>query len=163
MRRQYTLAEVVVLQRIISRTCIVRLPQATAPGECFVSIRHPTGWGYPQVKGETRLEMAHRAAYQLVVGPIPEGYELDHLCRVIMCWNPEHLEPVTPRENNLRGFSATALNARKTHCPKEHQYTPESTRFYRGYRYCLTCDALRTDKNDAAKARRAAARLARGQ
>lgn len=59
------------------------------------------GYGRVWVEGERR--MAHIAAYEALVGPVPEGLVLDHLCRVRCCCNPHHLEPVTVRENTLRG------------------------------------------------------------
>lgn len=67
--------------------------------------------------------MAHRFAYLAMRGEIPEGLELDHLCRVRSCVNPAHLEPVTSRVNTLRGETITAANARKTKCPKGHEYS----------------------------------------
>jgi hypothetical protein len=63
---------------------------------------------------------AHRFAYSVLVGPIPDGLQIDHLCRNEMCVNPEHLEPVTQRINMLRGTGPQAVNAQKTHCPKGH-------------------------------------------
>lgn len=84
---------------------------------------------------------AHRWSYEHFVKPIPEGYEVDHICHPDdgscpggesdhhrRCVNPAHLKAVTGPENNLRSTSATALNARKTHCPAGHEYTPENTR-----------------------------------
>ena len=69
---------------------------------------------------------AHRFAYELVVGPIPQGLHLDHLCRNTHCVNPAHLEPVTPGENVRRGMSGG--NRRdKTHCVHGHEFTPENT------------------------------------
>lgn len=72
--------------------------------------------------------LAHRYAYTLLVGPIPPGYELDHVvCAVTRCVRPEHLEPVTPEEHERRSDQG-AYNRRKTHCPQGHPYTEENTR-----------------------------------
>lgn len=73
------------------------------------------------------IEKAHRVAYELCIGPIPEGMTLDHLCRNHSCVNPAHLEAVTNRENVLRGTGPTALAARKTHCSNGHEFTKENT------------------------------------
>jgi hypothetical protein len=83
----------------------------------------------------------HRVAYELLVGPIPEGLELDHLCRNTRCVNPEHLEPVTGRENLMRAVSSwAAKNAAKTHCPQGHPYDEENTKVKRdGGRACRAC------------------------
>ena len=83
---------------------------------------------------------AHRWVYEHMMGPIPAGLELDHLCRNRSCVNPAHLEPVTHRVNVLRGLCPPAVNARKTHCVKGHEYTPENTYTYPdGRKWCLTC------------------------
>lgn len=79
---------------------------------------------------------AHRLSYEMHVGPIPEGLTIDHLCRVPLCVNPDHLEAVTQRENSLRGTGVSAVNARKTHCPKGHPLDGLRTS---GRRYCKTC------------------------
>lgn len=90
---------------------------------------------------------AHRFAYELLRGPIPNGCELDHLCRIRACVNPDHLEPVSHRENCLRGESPSAHHARKTKCKYGHEFTPANT--YRKYengklggRRCRTCRDL---------------------
>lgn len=69
----------------------------------------------------------HRFSYELHKGPIPEGLEIDHLCKNTFCVNPEHLEAVTKRENLLRSSSFVAINSRKTHCTRGHLYDAENT------------------------------------
>ncbi len=88
---------------------------------------------------------AHRWAYEFCGGVIPDGYELDHLCRVPLCVRPEHLEPVTKTVNVLRGVGASALNARKTHCPQGHPYSPDNTYIppRRNGRRCKACVSAR--------------------
>ncbi len=82
---------------------------------------------------------SHRVVYEALVGPIPEGLVLDHLCRVLNCVNPNHLEPVTHQENVRRGVGPTAVNSQKTHCPQNHEYTKENTYYGNGSRYCKIC------------------------
>lgn len=88
---------------------------------------------------KARSHPAHRIAYENAKGPIPEGLQIDHLCRNRACVNPDHLEAVTGRVNVLRGMNPPAQNARKTHCVRGHEFTPENTRMDRGYRFCLKC------------------------
>ena len=65
--------------------------------------------GHGRIRVDGRTQMAHRIAYELLVGPIPEGLELDHLCRNTCCVNPDHLDPVTHLENMRRGFSPSMI------------------------------------------------------
>ena len=98
--------------------------------------------GYGQIGKENNGGMvyAHRAAYELIVGPIPDGLTLDHLCRNRACINPDHLEPVTMKENVLRGMSPTAINARKTHCNNGHPLDGDNLSLRKdGGRICLAC------------------------
>lgn len=100
-------------------------------------------------KGETRR--AHRIAYVLTVGAIPDGLVLDHLCRQPGCVRPDHLEPVTNRENIRRGDAparsgerAAARHAAVTQCPQGHPYSAENTYAYAAKdgtrrRHCRTC------------------------
>lgn len=83
---------------------------------------------------------AHKFAYEAVLGPVPAGLELDHLCRVRNCVNPDHMEPVTRRENLVRGIGFPAVNAKKAHCPQGHEYTYSAAQ---GGRICLTCRRAR--------------------
>jgi hypothetical protein len=84
---------------------------------------------------------AHRFAYESFRGPIPEGLTLDHLCRVRHCVNPWHLEPVTQRENILRGMGPPALNSRKTHCKRGHSLGSDGSVYInpKGERICRVC------------------------
>lgn len=107
--------------------------------ECWVWKGGTTSSGYGRW-GSKPARQAHRVAYELTRGPIPEGLVLDHLCRNRVCVNPEHLDPVTNRVNVLRGVGTSATNARKTHCDSGHEFTPENTiDRTKGWRECRTC------------------------
>lgn len=103
------------------------------------------GYGWINVGGRAGKEiLAARFGYELLFGPIPEGLEPDHLCRLPACVNPFHLEPVTHRVNMLRGNTIAARNAAVTHCPHGHEYNELNT--YRqkdGSRYCRPCHYAR--------------------
>jgi hypothetical protein len=91
----------------------------------------------------------HVVAYEFYVGPIPEGLVIDHLCRNRRCFNPEHLRTCTTRENILApgARSPSAVNARKTHCPKGHPYSGENLYVQRdGRRRCRECQRQRQEK-----------------
>jgi len=109
------------------------------------------GYGVVQFNGVVRR--AHRVIYELLIGVIPEGLELDHLCRERACVNPSHLEPVTQRENNARSNSASAIHAKQTHCLRGHELSPKNTyRRKRGNkieRFCRACSAIRDRKRYA--------------
>lgn len=84
--------------------------------------------------------LAHRQFYELLVGPIPPGLVIDHLCRVRHCVNPEHLEPVTQRENLLRGIGLSATKTGIVACPNGHPYENDSYYVDRGgSRRCREC------------------------
>lgn len=96
--------------------------------------------GYGVVQYEGRVRRAHRIVYALAKGPIPHGFEVDHLCRNRACVNPEHLEAVPQPVNNMRSLSASALHARQSHCLRGHKVE----------RFCRECSRIR----DAARYKR---------
>lgn len=100
--------------------------------------------------GRARTIYAHRMVYEECFGEIPDGMQIDHLCRVRSCVNPAHLEVVTPRENNLRNQSPAAISYRTNHCYQGHPYTPESTYVWNGRRYCRICRAQYAHRRRAA-------------
>ncbi len=103
----------------------------------WTASKYPSGYG--AFFDGSRVNGAHRILYELVVEPIPNGLQIDHLCRNRGCINPDHLEVVTPGENTRRGSPA-----RKTHCPQGHEYSLENThRTTDGHRHCRACDAAR--------------------
>jgi hypothetical protein len=103
--------------------------------------RHGKGYGHIRLNGA--VAKAHRVAYELFVGSIPDGLTIDHLCGNTSCVNPCHLEAVPGKVNTLRGGNPMAVNARKTHCPQGHEYTPGNTlRTNQGRsRSCKACRA----------------------
>jgi len=97
------------------------------PSGCLLWTGAITSRGYGQVSSGNRNVPVHRLTYEWFVGPIPDGMEIDHLCRVKHCAAPAHLEAVTHRENVLRGRSPSALQARQTHCIHGHELTADNT------------------------------------
>jgi hypothetical protein len=121
-----------------------------------ISIGHPSGcwlWqahinylGYGAMRKDSQMVGAHRVSYEIFKGPIPHGHEIDHLCRVRNCVNPNHLEAVTKRENISRSEGVSVQNARKTFCKYGHELTEENVYHRKDGRQCKIC-RRQTDLN----------------
>lgn len=133
--------------------------QVEKTDDCWLWTGSATGKGYGQIcvtepgKG-TKHEYAHRLAYTWLVGPIPEGLTIDHLCRNQSCVNPSHLEVVTRAENTHRYFATI------TECPHGHPYTEENTLWtwtlsqngkYYWKRHCAECNRQRVRESNRRK------------
>lgn len=129
-------------KRIYHReTSLLDKIQPTESG-CWEWAASRFGNGY----GQFRRELAHRAMYKFLVGDIPTGLTLDHLCRNRGCVNPDHLEPVTIRVNVLRGDTIPAHQMRRTQCPQGHSYDKDNTYLWHGKRNCRACRFLQKRK-----------------
>ena len=103
----------------------------------WTSFKDEDGYGGVWLNGRTAR--AHRVMYELLVGPIPDGLQLDHLCRNKACVRPDHLEPVTLAENVRRAADT------KTHCPQGHAYAGPNLYVYpNGSRACRICARAKT-------------------
>lgn len=132
---------------------------------CWTWLANTFGDGRGQVTYKQKKWQAHKWLYCALRGNVPQGMELDHLCRNGLCVNPYHLEPVTHRVNLLRGRGWAATNAQKAMCPQGHPYTPENTYTWRHsdgslLRYCCECKKRHAHtSNGKAKALRQARRV----
>lgn len=102
---------------------------------CWLWTGAQKGKGYANVWHNKRDDYGHRVAYRELVGEIPAGLVIDHLCRNRLCVNPQHMEPVTNRENLVRGVRFEP----PTHCKRGHEMTQENTARWSGRRQCRTC------------------------
>jgi hypothetical protein len=138
---------VVSLKRLPAFTRAEFLPYAARFWSRVVSDQETGCWnwlgrlntsGYGQMDFQGRARVVHRVAYEVLVGPLPEGLpDLDHLCRNRRCVNPAHMEPVSRRENVRRGTGHTAINMKKTHCIRGHEFSPQNTLIgSHGGRFC---------------------------
>lgn len=106
------------------------------------------GYGMFKMPGRAgKVVRAHRFAYEVLVGLIPTGLTIDHLCCNRACVNPDHLEPVTGAENTRRAVPGMS---KKTHCPRGHAYDAQNTRVGRdGFRRCRACDRITNAHSNA--------------
>ncbi len=133
-------------------------PDVAGPCRHHVGALNSEGYGYVRtyVNGQPLRQMAHRIAWEQAHGPIPEGLELDHLCRVRDCVNPDHLEPVTPSVNMERAWQHRE-GYRPPACPRGHIYDDANTITYQrpgratADRACRTCERARDAKRREAK------------
>lgn len=163
-RAQLFLSEVAAEGRLLRTpsALIASMRYEVSSGGCWLwsGLMKANGYGMVAVgrttNGTPVRRHAHRVMYVLMVGPVPEGMTLDHLCRNRRCVNPAHLEPVSNAENVLRGYSPPANNARKTSCPGGHAYTQENTYVnpVSGRRRCRTCDRKRDIERAPMRSRR---------
>lgn len=111
-------------------------------GQCWLWKGNPSQTGYGYFWYAKKKRLAHRFVYEWLVGPIPDGLVIDHLCRRRICVNPAHLETVTDRVNILRGEGPPARNVLKNICGHGHPLDDENTYWYpNGERGCRTCRA----------------------
>lgn len=120
--------------------------------KCWVWLGARSGQGrYGAFRVNLSLVTAHRYAYELLVGPIPEGLTLDHLCRNTLGVNPSHLEAVSLRENILRGNGMGARRARQTYCINGHPFSGANLLISSGARYCRICKRARQARSRRAR------------
>lgn len=117
--------------------------------DCWLWTGAPDSNGYGRLHVGGVQYLTHRLAYELMFAPIPDGLQIDHLCRVRLCVNPWHLEPVTSRVNTIRGEAGSAVARRqlaKTHCKQGHPFDEANTyltgRTGKTERACRTCRTI---------------------
>lgn len=128
------------------RNKVLHYSRETEPEGCWLWIGGPARAPYGLAHHEGRTISAHRLSFIAFVGPIPDGHQIDHLCRNTRCVNPAHLEAVSAAENVRR---ERARRQPKTHCLRGHEFTPENTRVHTRKdggqtRYCRACVNLRS-------------------
>ncbi|MGI9297058.1 MAG: HNH endonuclease signature motif containing protein [Gammaproteobacteria bacterium] len=118
----------------------------------WLGYTQPNGYGQYRLPGKT--QMAHRAAFRILVGEVPTGLDLDHLCRVRCCVNPNHLEPVT-RSVNLKRGKSHGGRAYKTHCKRGHPLLGDNLKLVPGGRECRACRRIHDKQKYLRKKNRA--------
>lgn len=115
----------------------------TGPGGCWLWMAAQNRYGYGRFNFEGSTKLAHRVSHVLFIGPIPDGFQVDHVaargCRSTLCVNPAHLEAVTPKENTSRSTGFAPRKAAQTHCVHGHEFTAENTYTSGGRRNCRQC------------------------
>ncbi len=123
------------------------------------------GYGRLSIAYRQPCQYAHRFSYELHRGPIPDGLQIDHLCRVPRCVNPDHLEVVTNAENTARGlfrWASAEWQRSKTHCPQGHPYNEVNTYYRRGDRMNRQCKACMAEASRRWNERNRTCRFCKG-
>ncbi len=133
---------------------------------CWLWRGRPNAEGYAQFYTGGKTYRAHRWIFEQINGPVSAALHCDHLCRVRHCTNPDHVEPVTPRENLMRGETLAAFRASRTHCPSGHPLSGPNLYEKRqkngcAHRQCKTCMAAHRNKPESRLREVARKRIAR--
>lgn len=142
-------------ERIRLRIVFQSFEKKGVSGHCWIWTG-PLYTGYGRISYRSKTLKAHRAVYEILVGAIPAGLELDHLCCNRACVNPSHLEPVTRLENIKRSHIYGIGNGTRTHCRQGHEFTPSNIYRWHGKRFCLKCQRYRQQAHEKRKAERVA-------
>ena len=127
-------------RKFIPRDTLLELHAVPEPNSgCWIWTGTRNSYGYGQISKKKGGALAHRWSYEHFIGPIPDGLQIDHLCRTRSCVNPQHLEPVTAKVNILRGTGLAAANALKTHCAQGHQLIADNVSMLPSQRECKLC------------------------
>lgn len=110
---------------------------------CLEFLGHVNHNGYCSFRVGTKMYRAHRFAWELYIGKIPDNLVLHHKCRNKKCCNINHLQIVTVKENLLLDETMASVNLSKTHCPKGHEYNSDNTRISKGKRSCVICNKIK--------------------
>lgn len=141
-----------MLKESLNLTRLEKLFMPEPNSGCWIWLGPYWGGGYGSfVYRKGHGIQAHRAVWQFYNGPIPEKKTLDHLCRNRWCVNPQHCEPVSQRENVLRGVNIAAVRATATHCENGHEFTEENVYRWGTIRQCRTCRKNRENNRDRTK------------
>ena len=131
-------------KKIIARFETKYVPEPMSGCYIWIAGLNKGGYGKFKMSQPRQTKAAYKVAYELFIGPVPPGLQLDHKCRVRCCVNPYHLEPVTNKENLARGINANRI---KEYCPYGHPYAGDNVyrRFNKGCwaRFCRTCERIR--------------------
>jgi hypothetical protein len=148
------MSEKIILNTKLGQKGFVSVPLQTRLSQKFIQTDGCWPWSgattgkenaYGLIWNNGKYNLAHRVMYEIYVGEIPAGFDIDHLCRNKLCVNPMHLEAVSHRENMLRA-DVGAHNKAKTHCPKGHEYSQTNTRITHGSRSCRMCESIYNKK-----------------